>query len=206
MLSVTTFCTFLREFSRAGESAWCRHSRSRWHEKPECRSSVGKGERVGEVVHPRPGLIEAQDESPGLVHEQSGHVEDPVAHGLRLGLGQRTVEADHLAPGQERSGDQAGAKQILADLIERSHRGMSVAFFVAVVYAGLEDYNQAFGWLDRAFEERSHWLVSGWWWRACAEGETVMMVGRVDSDPNIEKYLEDIIRDVPRNHTICYIN
>jgi len=36
------------------------------------------------------------------------NVEDPVAHGLRLGLGQCAVEADHLAPGQECPGDEGG--------------------------------------------------------------------------------------------------
>ena len=30
---------------------------------------------------------------------------------------------------------------------------------VALVYAGLGEKDQALGWLDRALEDRSHWLV-----------------------------------------------
>jgi len=35
-------------------------------------------------------------------------VQDPVAHGLRLGLGQCPFEAEHLAPGQQCPGDHGG--------------------------------------------------------------------------------------------------
>ncbi len=62
---------------------------------------------VGEVGRPGPGLVEAQDESPAPADGQAGHVEYPVAHGLRLDLGQRPLEADRLAPGQECTSDEA---------------------------------------------------------------------------------------------------
>ena len=32
-------------------------------------------------------------------------------------------------------------------------------FCVALVHTGLGDEDQALAWLDRAYEERSHWLV-----------------------------------------------
>jgi len=32
-------------------------------------------------------------------------------------------------------------------------------FCVALVHAGLSDEDEAMAWLDRAYEERSHWLV-----------------------------------------------
>ena len=33
------------------------------------------------------------------------------------------------------------------------------SYGIALVHAGLGHKDEAFGWLDRAFEERSHWLV-----------------------------------------------
>ena len=33
------------------------------------------------------------------------------------------------------------------------------SYGVALVHAGLGQKDEAFAWLDRAFEERSHWLV-----------------------------------------------
>jgi len=40
-----------------------------------------------------------------------------------------------------------------------SGRGFVTAYGVALVHAGLGEKEQAFGWLDKAFAERSHWLV-----------------------------------------------
>ena len=33
------------------------------------------------------------------------------------------------------------------------------SYGVALIYAALGDKEQAFAWLDRAYDERSHWLV-----------------------------------------------
>ena len=53
-----------------------------------------------------------------------------------------------------RSGQQAEARRILADFIERSRNGSS-AYAAAVVYAGLRDFDQAFTWLDKSFDDES---------------------------------------------------
>jgi hypothetical protein len=53
-----------------------------------------------------------------------------------------------------RGGQRAEARGILADLLagrKHSHG----AFGIAVVYAGLREYNQAFTWLEKAVEEGS---------------------------------------------------
>ena len=42
--------------------------------------------------------------------------------------------------------------------LTRSGRYAS-SYAVAVIYAGLGDREHAFGWLDTAVRERSHWLV-----------------------------------------------
>ena len=43
--------------------------------------------------------------------------------------------------------------------IRLSTAGYVSPFCVALVHAGLSDDDQALYWLDRAYEDRSHWLV-----------------------------------------------
>jgi len=38
-------------------------------------------------------------------------------------------------------------------------RTFVTSYGIALVYAGLGETDAAFSWLERAFEERSHWLV-----------------------------------------------
>lgn len=54
-----------------------------------------------------------------------------------------------------RDGRRDEARAVLAQLIEHSRRTNSGAFEVATVYAGLGEHDEAFAWLDRAFEDRS---------------------------------------------------
>ena len=58
------------------------------------------------------------------------------------------------------SGKRAEAEAVLDELKERSRRQYVPAFSVATVHAGLGDEHRAFEWLERAFEERSSWLLS----------------------------------------------
>jgi TolB-like protein len=54
-----------------------------------------------------------------------------------------------------RSGQVEEAKQILADLLARRQRIGAGAFEVAIVHAGLGDFDQAFAWLDKAVDDYS---------------------------------------------------
>jgi tetratricopeptide (TPR) repeat protein len=57
------------------------------------------------------------------------------------------------------SGEHDKASQILAELREMSkHRYISPYLF-AVVYLGLGDKDQTFAWLDKAFQDRSFFLI-----------------------------------------------
>lgn len=60
-----------------------------------------------------------------------------------------------------RSGDSGQARQILEDLITGRRRSDD-AFGIAVVYAGLRDYDNAFLWLERSIEENSwrHYILT----------------------------------------------
>jgi tetratricopeptide (TPR) repeat protein len=51
------------------------------------------------------------------------------------------------------------AEKALRELENLSKQKYVSAYAVALVYAGLGDKDQAFQWLNKAFDERSHWLV-----------------------------------------------
>ena len=51
------------------------------------------------------------------------------------------------------------AKAVITELQELATRRFVTAYGVALVYAAIDDAEIAFTWLDRAFAERSHWLV-----------------------------------------------
>jgi tetratricopeptide (TPR) repeat protein len=51
------------------------------------------------------------------------------------------------------------ALEILAELKRLASRKFVTPYGVALVYAGLGENDAAFVWLNKAFEERSHWLV-----------------------------------------------
>jgi TolB-like protein/Tfp pilus assembly protein PilF len=57
------------------------------------------------------------------------------------------------------SGHQAEAKQVLIRLDQMSRGKYVTPYGVALVYAGLDDKDQAFAWLNKAYEGRNHWLV-----------------------------------------------
>jgi len=59
-----------------------------------------------------------------------------------------------LAHALARAGQQQEARQILADLLSKQKQSHG-AFGIAVVYAGLREYDKAFQWLDKAADEHS---------------------------------------------------
>ena len=52
------------------------------------------------------------------------------------------------------SGQRRQATRILTELLELSKRQYVPPFRIAIIYAGLGDKNQAFAWLEKAFQER----------------------------------------------------
>ena len=51
------------------------------------------------------------------------------------------------------------ARAVLGEMETLSKRRFVTAYGVALVHAGLRRNDEAFEWLEKAFEERSHWLV-----------------------------------------------
>ena len=57
------------------------------------------------------------------------------------------------------AGRTAEAKAVLDEMNALSRRRFVTAYGMALVHAGLDQKDDAFRWLEKAFEERSHWLV-----------------------------------------------
>jgi tetratricopeptide (TPR) repeat protein len=57
------------------------------------------------------------------------------------------------------SGNADEARVLLRRLGELSKGNYVTPYGVALIWAGLGDRDQAFAWLDKAFADRSHWLV-----------------------------------------------
>ena len=57
------------------------------------------------------------------------------------------------------SGQQTAAREIISQLQQMSADRYVPSLYVALIYIGLGDNNQAFAWLDKAYEERCEYLV-----------------------------------------------
>jgi len=57
------------------------------------------------------------------------------------------------------SGKKAEAQRILGELDQQKQRYVS-PYTIATIYAGLGEKDQAFKWLEKAFEERDIWLMN----------------------------------------------
>jgi serine/threonine protein kinase/tetratricopeptide (TPR) repeat protein len=81
------------------------------------------------------------------------------------------------------AGRTAEARTVVADLEEKVRQKQVSPFLPAVVYAGLNEKDKAFYWLERAYQERSNWL-------------TLIKVGRrlksLRGDPRFDDLLQRI--------------
>jgi eukaryotic-like serine/threonine-protein kinase len=58
------------------------------------------------------------------------------------------------------SGDTARAQAQLNNLLETSKQKYVSAYHIAAIYVGLKDKDQAFNWLNKAFQDRADWMVN----------------------------------------------
>ncbi|MFQ5946330.1 MAG: tetratricopeptide repeat protein, partial [Anaerolineae bacterium] len=70
-----------------------------------------------------------------------------------------TISLAVLGHAHAAAGNTDEAHAILEDLMKRAEERYLPSYWIALVYVGLEDKDRAFEWLDRAFQERSSWLV-----------------------------------------------
>jgi tetratricopeptide (TPR) repeat protein len=65
----------------------------------------------------------------------------------------------YLGYASAKSGRKDEARQLLAELKELSKRRYVASYWIAMIYAGLDEKDEAFAWLEKAYQERSWWLV-----------------------------------------------
>jgi TolB-like protein/predicted Zn-dependent protease len=73
--------------------------------------------------------------------------------------GESTLALGMLGHGFASAGQKEKALEVLGKLAERAKTRYVPSYWVAVVYNGLKDRAETMAWLNKAFEERSSWLV-----------------------------------------------
>jgi len=73
--------------------------------------------------------------------------------------GESTLALAMLGHGLASAGRKEEALQILAKLMERSKSTYVPSYWIAVIYNGFKDKELVMTWMDKAFSERSSWLV-----------------------------------------------
>lgn len=98
----------------------------------------------------------------GLAYLQKGMYGEAIAEYQKaLSIsGGGTVLTALLGHAYALSGRVGEAMKIIGELKELSYARYVPAFNIAMIYVGLGEKDQAFGWLDKACLERSSWLVS----------------------------------------------
>jgi serine/threonine protein kinase/TolB-like protein/Tfp pilus assembly protein PilF len=76
-----------------------------------------------------------------------------------VALEQNPWTVGQLARAYALSGNPGDARKGLSTLEEQWRRGHIGAYNIATVYAGLGEKDQAFAWLERAYEDRTYWMA-----------------------------------------------
>jgi serine/threonine-protein kinase len=100
------------------------------------------------------------DSPAAIAYREKGMFAESVAEYQRLGkvTGQ---PMPGLAVTYARMGRTSEARTILREMIDLAARKYVSPELVAVIYANLGEKDQAFAWLEKAYEARSAWLVTG---------------------------------------------
>ena len=73
--------------------------------------------------------------------------------------GGSTISLAVLAHAYASSGNEPEARKILDSLLERARDRYLPSYWIALVYTGFGDVEQALAWLEKAYAERSSWVV-----------------------------------------------
>jgi eukaryotic-like serine/threonine-protein kinase len=97
----------------------------------------------------------------GEAYVQKGSYDEAVAAFKKaIDLGDSDLPKADLAYAYAVSGRTREARKILAELTDRSRRTYAPPFEVAIAYVGLGDHDQAFAWLEKAYQERERAMLS----------------------------------------------
>jgi eukaryotic-like serine/threonine-protein kinase len=100
------------------------------------------------------------ESSLGVAYREKGMFAEAVAEYLRLQRAMGGQPLMGLAITYARMGKTADARNILNELLKRSERQYVSPDEIALVYASLGEKDQAFVWLDRAYDARSAFLIT----------------------------------------------
>jgi tetratricopeptide (TPR) repeat protein len=97
----------------------------------------------------------------GSAYEQKGELDKAIA---AFQQAKPTEESNpellaELGHAYAISGQKGEAQKVLDELNQRSKQSYFTAYFVATIYIGLDEKKQAFGWLEKAYQERSVFLT-----------------------------------------------
>lgn len=97
----------------------------------------------------------------GWTYEQKQMFKEAVAEfkAANTAWNEPVLPTASLAHAYAISGRTREARRILTQLTNRSKRGYVSAYDIAVIYAGLGEPDRAFEWLDKAYSERSGFLI-----------------------------------------------
>jgi tetratricopeptide (TPR) repeat protein len=97
----------------------------------------------------------------GLALRKMGRYEQAIAEGekaVTLSGGSPLMRAS-LAQTLGEAGQREKARQILGDLTEFAKQKYVAPYFFAGIHAGLGENQRAIEYLEKCFEEHSHWLI-----------------------------------------------
>lgn len=97
----------------------------------------------------------------GRAYLQIGRSGDAVSHFEKARDYSRgsSIMLGFLAHAYAKSGCQPAANAALQQLLDRRGEKYVPAYFIALVYFGLDDTKDGLNWLNEAVEERSHWVL-----------------------------------------------
>jgi TolB-like protein/Flp pilus assembly protein TadD/predicted Ser/Thr protein kinase len=93
----------------------------------------------------------------GWIYEQKGKFQEALSAFRKSWDG--TLKTASIAHVFARSGNRPTAEKVLGELLAESKRKYISPYDIAVIYAGLDDKERAFEWLNTAYEEHSGFLL-----------------------------------------------
>ena len=134
-------------------------------------SDIGSGYRLAgraadavevysKIIEMDPNLADVHFEN-GLAHVQLGHHETALAE-IKRGL-LLSENSTHIKAGlgiiYARAGKKANAQNVIHELIAESGQRYVSPLDIALIYSVMDEREKAFEWLDKAFTERTPWLI-----------------------------------------------
>jgi DNA-binding winged helix-turn-helix (wHTH) protein/TolB-like protein len=97
----------------------------------------------------------------GRTYQQLGRYDDALSEfrEAQAAFGNWPVLVAARGSVQAMAGRTNDAREAAAELLALSESRFVTSYGVALIYSGLDEKEAAFHWLERAFAERSHWLV-----------------------------------------------